>query len=134
MIERHGLQWTRPGAIVSNGAFRLKEFKPGVKAVLEKNPDWWNASSVKLDGATFHFVENDRLAYDWFTVGKVHWLKGTLNRDQIPIMRRTRPAEFHTDPVLCTYLPRTSDVPPALRRPPVAAGASTFVDTMWAPC
>lgn len=113
VIERHGLQWTRPGNIVSNGAFRLVEFKPGVKAVLEKNPTWWNAASVQLDGATFHFVENDRLAYDWFIAGKVHWLKGTLNRDQIPIMRRTRPAEFHTDPVLCTYyLVLRTDQPP----------------------
>ncbi|NOZ00965.1 MAG: peptide ABC transporter substrate-binding protein [Deltaproteobacteria bacterium] len=113
VIEDKGIHWTRPGAIVSNGAFLLKEFEPGVKAVLVKNPDWWNAGSVALDGAVFYFVENDRLAFDWFRTGRVQWLKGTLNRDQIPIMRRTRPAEFHTDPVLCTYYAvMRSDRPP----------------------
>lgn len=103
VIERHGVHWIRPDSIVSNGAFVLKEFEPGVKAVLEANPLWWNAGSVALKGAVFYFVENDRLAFDWFRSGRVHWLKGTLNRDQIPSMRRTRPSEFHTDPVLCTY-------------------------------
>jgi len=103
VVERHSVHWIRPGANVSNGAFRLKAFEPGVKAVLERNPFWWNAGTVELDEVVFHFIENDRLAFDWFRAGKVHWLKGTLSRDQVPVMRRTRPSEFHTDPVLCSY-------------------------------
>lgn len=113
VLERHGVQWTRPGTLVGNGPFRLDEFRPGGKAVLSRNPAWRGAASVALDGVTFHFLSGERLAYEWFAAGKVDWLKGTLSRDRIPEMRRTRPAEFHSDPVLCTgYVSLRTDQPP----------------------
>jgi len=113
VVARHGAQWTRPGNLVGNGPFRLDQFQPGDKAVVSRNPAWRAAASVALDGVTFHFLSGERLAYEWFAAGKVHWLKSTLSRDRIPEMRRTRPAEFHTDPVLCTgYVSLRVDKPP----------------------
>jgi oligopeptide transport system substrate-binding protein len=103
VIEQAGATWTRPGTLVSNGPFRLAEYTPGVRAVLERNPYWWGASTVALDRVEYRFVDSEQLAYDWFRTGKVHWLKSTLSRDRIPALRRDRPAEFHADPVLCTY-------------------------------
>lgn len=103
VVEAHGARWTRPENIVTNGPFRLDSFQAGVEALLSRSPTWWNAGSVRLDGAAFRFVANERTAYEWFRSGRVHWLKSTLARDLIPEMRRTRPPEFHTDPVLCTY-------------------------------
>ena len=103
VVDRHGAHWTRPENIVVNGPFRLDAFKAGVEAVLSRNDQWWNAKSVHLDGVVFKFVTNERVAYEWFKAGQVHWLKSTLSRDLIPEMRRSRPPEFHADPVLCTY-------------------------------
>ncbi|MEI6503436.1 MAG: peptide ABC transporter substrate-binding protein, partial [Armatimonadota bacterium] len=103
VIEAFGGRWTRPENLVSNGAFRLKEFVPGSRAELVRNDTWRAASTVKLDGVLFRFTTAERNAYDLFQAGEVHWLKGTLTRDMIPTRRRSRPAEFHTDPVLCTY-------------------------------
>ncbi len=113
VIEAHGPRWTRPGHLVGNGAFRLDEFLPSDRVVLSRNPAWRDASTVALDGVAFHFLSGERLAYEWFAAGKVHWLKGTLSRDRIPEMRRTRPTEFHADPVLCTgYVALRTDRPP----------------------
>ncbi len=110
VIAREGARWTRPGSLIGNGAFRLDAFQPGDRAVLTRNP---SGRSTALDGVTFHFLSGERLAYEWFAAGKVHWLKGTLSRDRIPEMRKTRPAEFHSDPVLCTgYVALRVDRPP----------------------
>jgi oligopeptide transport system substrate-binding protein len=103
VVEAHGSRWTRPENMVSNGPFRLVAYSPGSRADLARNDSWWNARSVALDGVTFHFATSDRPAYDWFVAGRVQYLKVALARDAIPAMRRLRPADFHSDPILCTY-------------------------------
>lgn len=102
VVEAGGRQWTRPGRLVGNGAFRLVENDPKVRVVVERNPFYWNAEAVALDRVEFVFLEDERTAWDWYRAGRVDWLKGTLTRDQIPEARRL-PGDFHADPVLCTY-------------------------------
>lgn len=102
VVEARGRQWTRPGQMVGNGAFRLVENDPKVRVVVERNPRYWNATEVALDRVEFVFLEDERTAWDWFRAGRVDWLKGTLTRDLIPEARRLANA-FHADPVLCTY-------------------------------
>lgn len=102
VVKGGGKDWTRPGRIVGNGAFVLVEHDPKVRVVLEKNPHYWNAESVSLERVEFYFLESERTAWDWYRLGRVDWLKGTLTRDLIPEARRLG-GEFHADPVLCTY-------------------------------
>jgi oligopeptide transport system substrate-binding protein len=113
VIDTHGTRWTRPGNLVGNGPFVLGEFRPGDRAVLERNPNWWNASKVALDGVVFHFLASQNLAYEWFRAGKIQWLKSSLSRDHIPLLRRTMPPEFRVDPMLCTgYVTLRVERPP----------------------
>ncbi len=102
VVEAGRGQWTRPGRLVGNGAFRLVEHDPKVRVVVERNPHYWNAEEVALDRVEFVFLEDERTAWDWYRAGRVDWLKGTLTRDLLPLARRLRD-EFHADPVLCTY-------------------------------
>jgi oligopeptide transport system substrate-binding protein len=113
IIEKAKEKWIEPENIVCNGAFCLKSFVRGVSASLQKNRAYYDAKHVALDGVQFLFTTNDNLAYKWFREGKVMWLKGTLSRDLIPFMRREMPAEFHSEPVACTYYLalNVSDVP-----------------------
>jgi peptide/nickel transport system substrate-binding protein len=38
------------------GAWRLKEFSPDSRAVFEKNPDWYDADKVFLDGLIYYII------------------------------------------------------------------------------
>ena len=38
------------------GAWRLKEFSPDSRAVFEKNPDWYDAGKVHLDGLIYYII------------------------------------------------------------------------------
>ncbi len=53
-IEKHGTAWLRPGNFVGNGAFVLKDWRPNAHVELVRNPNFWGASRVRLDGV-FHY-------------------------------------------------------------------------------
>ena len=44
---------------VSSGAFTVKEWRRGERVILEKNPNFWEADRVKLDGVEWISVPDD---------------------------------------------------------------------------
>jgi oligopeptide transport system substrate-binding protein len=50
--------WDYPADIVSSGPFRIFKHIPNEALVLEKNPHYWNAQSVDLQGITFFPIGN----------------------------------------------------------------------------
>lgn len=103
VVEAYGPSWALPGRLVGNGAFVLEDYKAKVGITVRKNPYYWNAQEVGIEGVDFAFFDVGRGAYDWFVLGRVDWLKGTLSRDEIIKARVEVPQALHTDDVLCTY-------------------------------
>ena len=64
-IEKYGAiddpanPWAKPGRVVSNGPFILKEWVPGRSLIVEKNPYYWDKETVKLN--QIHFMPIDQL-------------------------------------------------------------------------
>ncbi len=52
-IEKFGKDWTRPGNMVSNGAFTLKDWQVNSKITLAKSPTYWDAMNVQLSKMTY---------------------------------------------------------------------------------
>lgn len=44
---------------VGSGAFKLKEWRRGDRVILEKNPDYWDAANVDLDGVEWISIPDD---------------------------------------------------------------------------
>ena len=58
-IAANGERWTASAdAYVTNGPFRMAEINMGESFVLEKNPYYYDADSVKLDKITFRFISD----------------------------------------------------------------------------
>ena len=52
-----GTYGTSPETFLSNGAFILESYTPGTaNLTVKKNPDYWDADRVKLDGITYQVV------------------------------------------------------------------------------
>ncbi len=49
VVEEHGYKWTRPGVMVSNGAYRLAERVLADHVRMEKNPHYHKSDAVKID-------------------------------------------------------------------------------------
>lgn len=56
-IERYGKQWTRPENIVTCGAFKMQRYVPYNVLAVTRDPMYWDAANVHLDGIEFYPVE-----------------------------------------------------------------------------
>jgi len=90
----------KPGKIVSNGAFRLMSWVPLKELILEKNPQHWDAATVKLQKVIFLPTDDTNTAYKQFLAGDSDWIP-TVPPAQIDAARN-RP-DFYVTPYLGTY-------------------------------
>lgn len=64
--------WTKPKNIVSNGAFKVKEWIPGVVFSVVPNPFYWDAAVVKLKEIRFYPVNSLQQEERMFRTGLLH--------------------------------------------------------------
>jgi oligopeptide transport system substrate-binding protein len=71
-MDDRGTDWTRPGKLLGNGAFMLKAWKPNQGVILAKNPNYWDASAVKLKEIHFLPIESVSVEENAFRTGQIH--------------------------------------------------------------
>lgn len=94
-IEAGGAQWTRPGKIVSNGAYKLDSWEPQQEIRLTRNPNYWAAGTVKIDVARWLVVESDETAFKRFRAGELDFSRIPVT--EMPWARKNLPDELHPD-------------------------------------
>ncbi|NOV03652.1 peptide ABC transporter substrate-binding protein [Paenibacillus planticolens] len=66
-------KWAGEAAtIVSNGPFKITEWKHDSELKMVKNDQYWDAANVKLTGVTFKMINDTNTAYQLFTTGELH--------------------------------------------------------------
>jgi len=111
VIERHGKMtdrvspWTRPGNLVGNGAFQLREWRLTHYVSVERNPHYWDAGSVRLNGIHFFPIVSDSTEERAFRDGQLHTTL-TLPLAKIPLYQRQHPDLLRVDPILSVYFYR----------------------------
>jgi len=58
IVEKYGAEWMKPGKLVGNGAYMLKDWVVNGKIVVDKNPRYWDAGNVLLTRVTYLAVED----------------------------------------------------------------------------
>lgn len=102
VIEEHGDMWTRPGNMVSNGAYKLEAWTLNEKMDLVRNAGYWNNANVELDGVTFLPIEDENSELARFEAGEIH-VTATVPNAQIPRLKREFADEFTIYPNLAVY-------------------------------
>jgi ABC-type oligopeptide transport system substrate-binding subunit len=70
-VDKWGDKWTEPGHIVTDGPFMLKQWKHDASLTLVKNPDYVEASTVKLDTVKLNIITDGSTAEQTFNSGGV---------------------------------------------------------------
>jgi oligopeptide transport system substrate-binding protein len=116
-IEAHGAidepytGWTRPGNMVSNGPFRLEAWNPNVEVLVERNPHYWDAEAVKLNGVRFLPI-NDALTEERsFRNGELHRTE-TIPPSKVDVYQETNPDVLKIHPLNGTYFYRINTTRP----------------------
>jgi oligopeptide transport system substrate-binding protein len=71
VVEQYGDKWTQPEHIVTCGPFKLKTWIPYDKIILERDPMYWDAASVKLDELHFYPLTEPTVAMNLYKVGEL---------------------------------------------------------------
>lgn len=71
VIEKYGDFWTQPEHIVTCGPFKLRTWIPYDKLVLERDPMYWDAATVKLDEIHFYPITDQHTMMNLYKVGEI---------------------------------------------------------------
>jgi len=127
VIEKFGKDWTKPGNIVSNGAYVLKDWQVNSKVVVEKNPAYWDSSNVQLTRVTFLCVEDGNADLKLYQSGEEDYLyqlpPGTYNA-----IKAQYPKEVHIGPLLGLRFYALNNEDPLLKDVRVRKALSMVID------
>lgn len=112
-LDQKRTAWTRPRNLVGSGPFILKEWLPNQRIVVARNPNYWDAKTVKLD--EIHFLPTEDISTDErnFRTGQVH-MTYELPAAKIDTYRENYPESLRIDPYLGIYFYRCN-----VERPPL---------------
>ncbi|WP_209507492.1 MULTISPECIES: peptide ABC transporter substrate-binding protein [unclassified Ruegeria] len=101
VIAEFGDEWTKPGNIVSNGAYVLTEHLPQERSVRERNEMYWDNDNTIIDKVVALVINDENVAL-------TRYLAGELDRTEVPAGQFPRLQEEHPDeaisfPRLCNY-------------------------------
>ena len=98
-LEKNGKDWTKPGNLVSNGAYMLKAWQVNSKIMVEKNPNYWDAKNVQLTQVTYLPVEDGNADVKLYESGENEWVyqlpPGTYEQ-----YKKQYPKEIRNSPIL----------------------------------
>ena len=95
-LEKFGKDWTKPGNLVSNGAYMLKEWQVNSRVVLDKNPKYWDAANVQLTRVNYLPIEDGNADVKLYEAGDNEWVyqlpPGTYEKLKIQFPKEIRNA------------------------------------------
>ena len=101
-VERWGDRFARAGRLVGNGAFTLERYMPNDRLVLKKNPNFYDAAHVALDGEEILPLDDRSAALRRFMAGEIDSYND-VPVDQVAWVRAHLGAELKVSPSLGTY-------------------------------
>ena len=101
-VEAHGSRFSRPGNLVSNGAYVLTDWVVRSHIELERNPNYWGAESVILERVRYYPYEDQSTEVKQFRSGALHWTY-EVPSNQFKWLQEHYPEELVISPWLGSY-------------------------------
>jgi oligopeptide transport system substrate-binding protein len=101
-VEAKGADFTKPGNLVSNGAYTLAEFVPNDHIKVVKNPKFYDAANVKIDSVNFIPTEDRSTAMKRFEAGELD-SNNDLPTEQLTDLKAKFGDQINIGPYLGTF-------------------------------
>jgi oligopeptide transport system substrate-binding protein len=101
-LLRHPEGFARPGVMVGNGAFVLKEWVPGSYVLLERNHHYWNDAATRLDAVKYLLIPDENAELARYRGGELQ-VTFVVPRGQFDWIRAHLGDQLHISPQLTTY-------------------------------
>ncbi|NDV60934.1 peptide ABC transporter substrate-binding protein [Puniceicoccales bacterium CK1056] len=118
-IEAHGgagvrsSGWTAPESFVGNGPFKLVEWSPDSVIRLERNPYYWDAETVRLDGVEYYPISDVNTELRAFESGQLH-VTNAVPVNMRQVYKERFPEKIRFDPFAGVYFYRVNTTRPPM--------------------
>lgn len=113
-LALHGRDYSKPGVMVSNGAFKFTRWDFGSHLVAARNPYYWDDAANRLDGVEYYSFTEAATELRAYRTGQVD-VTSTIPAAQMGWIRDHLAGELHVAPQLAVYYLGLN-----LRKPPLA--------------
>jgi oligopeptide transport system substrate-binding protein len=120
-------KWSVLPNIVGNGPFKLTQWRFHDFIEVRRNPHYWNAAQVGLNGIRFYPVENPYTETRAFLSGQLHTTY-QLPSDLIRTVKKNDPEFLRQEPYVGTTFIRLNTTRPAFSDPRVRQALSLTID------
>lgn len=94
MGEEYGKEYaSSPDKVVCNGPFILTEWEHESKLVFEKNPEYWNADAINVDGVEAYIIGDTETIINMFDNGELE-IMNTIGKEYIDKYQESDEAVF----------------------------------------
>jgi oligopeptide transport system substrate-binding protein len=101
-LEQFGDQFSRPGNLVSNGAYVLAQWVPRVEIVLEKNPAFRESGLTLVERVHYLPIADHSTEIQAFRSGQIDWTNQVPN-NQFKWLQKNYPDELVVSPWMGSY-------------------------------
>jgi len=128
-IDQIGTNWTKPkkGVMVCNGPFRLKSWRVNDHLEVERNPYYWDAQNVALNGVRFLPISNSYTESRMFRAGQLHATYG-LPPEMVKYFKANEPKLLRQEPYVGVLFYRCNVTRKPLNDPRVRRALSLAID------
>ncbi|WP_394182204.1 peptide ABC transporter substrate-binding protein [Yoonia maritima] len=129
VVEELGSDWTKPGNMVSNGAYVLTEHVPQEKLVRERNPMYWDNENTIIEKVVSLVINDEDTALTRYLAGELD--RTDIPAGQFPALEAEYPEDVMSVPNACSYyytINMTDTTNPALLDVNVRQALSLAVD------
>jgi oligopeptide transport system substrate-binding protein len=99
--HQRGGPWERAGALVGNGPFVLREWKPNAYVSVVRNPLFWDAAHIRLREVRFYPTDDEDAEERAFRSGQLH-VTARVPKSKVPVYEAAGVETLHLLPLLRT--------------------------------
>jgi oligopeptide transport system substrate-binding protein len=101
-LATHPNEFSKPGVMVSNGAFALQEWIAGLHVVATRNLYYWNRAANHIDAVKYLQIPDENAELTRYRAGDLH-VTAVVPRGQFDWIRQNLASQLHVGPQLSTY-------------------------------
>lgn len=102
VVEKFGNDWTKPGNLVGNGAYALKDRIVNEKLVAVQNKNYWDNSKTVITEVTFIPINQESSATKRYLAGDID-ITESFPKNLYQKLLKDIPGQVYTPPQLGTY-------------------------------
>ncbi|WP_163832468.1 ABC transporter substrate-binding protein [Spartinivicinus ruber] len=102
-VEKYGEKWTLAGNMVSNGAYKLKEWVVNERIILERNKAYWNNKETVINQVSFLPIQSNNTELNRYRAGEIDMSYDSIALEHFRRLQKEIPDEVKVTGKVGTY-------------------------------